>query len=160
MIQFDVDEIVEENISPRIRKIFTLEFFKMCASPLVDLYNAFYAFFAAKKYEMLFNGQVIYMEHVLNDQFDPVNRGIYISDTPPYGGAVYLFNKIEQNEETFVFNKAELAPPLYLFTNSEVLTWSSFIVNVPSSVFFDETQLKAYVNKYKIASKNYTINIF
>lgn len=160
MIQFDVNEIVEDNISPRIRKIFTLEFFKMCASPLVYLYNSFYTFFSTKKYELVFNGQVIYLEHVLNDQFDPVNRGIYISDTPPYGGSVYIFNDIEANEETFVYNKSEAEAPLYLFTNAEALTWPGFIVNVPSGVVFEATQLKAYVNKYKIASKNYTINIY
>lgn len=159
MIYFRVDDIVEENVSPRIRKIFTLEFFKMCASPVHDLYLKFYEFFKIKKYELNFNGQVIYLEHVLNDMFDSTLRRIYISDTPPYSGA-YLFNKIEGLEETFFFNKSEAEAPLYLFSTSEVFMWPGFIVNVPAGVSFDREKMKSYVNRYKIASKPYIINVF
>src|SRR5690606_27991019 len=100
-----------------------------------------------------------YMEHVLNDQFDPVNRGIYITDSSPYSGS-YLFNKIESLEPTYLHNESEASAPLYLFSESEVFMWGGFVVNVPSSVVFDVFQLKAYVNKYKIASKSYSINVF
>ncbi|WP_107039978.1 hypothetical protein [Brumimicrobium mesophilum] len=159
MIQFDVNNIVENNISPRLRKVFTLAFFKACASPLVVSFSTFYQFYEDKKYELLFNGQVIYLEHLLNDQFDNINRGIYITDAPQQADQIVLYNENENNEETVIFNIPENEPPIVTYNYSEMLAWPDFIVNIPSSVVFNQTQLKAYVNKYKLAGKNYIINI-
>ena len=159
MIQFNLNQIIEENISPRLRKTFILEFFKVVCSPLQLNYNSFYQFYNDKKYELIFNGQVVYLEHLLNDQFDNVNRGIYITDSPQFDDDVVLFNESENNEETVFYNESEGEPSVVFYNEAEVQTWPDFIVNVPSAVVFNEIKMKAYLNKYKLASKNYIIQI-
>jgi len=159
MIQFNINDIVENNVSPRLRKTFTLVFFKCCVFPLVTLYDQFYTFYNAKRYELLFNGQVIYLEHLLNDQFDNVNREIYITDAPQVADEVVLFNEAEQNEETVLYNESEGEQPIVLYNESEYQYWPDFIVHVPSTVAFDEPRMRAYLDKYKLASKNYEIKI-
>lgn len=159
MIVFDVYKIVVENISPRLRKVFTVELLKVLASPLVITFSAFYQFYEDKKYELLFNGQVIYLEHLLNDVFDENNRGIYITDAPQQIAPVVVFNQSEENEEMVLHNISEGEVEVVLFNESESLSWPNFIVNIPSAVVYNDLQLRALVNKYKIAGKNYIINI-
>lgn len=159
MIRFEVNKIVKDNISPRLRKTFTLLFIRLCIYPLVGIYDRFYRFYDDKRYELIFNGQVIYLEHLLNDQFDDVNRGIYISDAPQQIDQVILFNKNENNEKTIIYNQSEGQPPVIIYNRAETFTWSGFIVNIPTSVNYNEDRLRAYLNKYKLASKNYSLNI-
>jgi hypothetical protein len=159
MINFNVNSIVEEHISPRLRKTFTLELFKMICSPMISLYTRFYQFYEDKKYELTFNGQVIYLEHLLNDQFDNISRGIYISDSPEFDEDVVFFLESENNEETVFYLESEGEAAVVFYQESEIQTWPDFIVNVPAAVTFNEIRMKAYLNKYKLASKNYIIQI-
>jgi len=159
MIIFDVNQMIEANLSPRLRKAFTMEFLKMVMSPLVVSYAQFYQYVNEKEYELIFNGQVIYMEHLLNDQFDNINRGIYITDAPQQQNQVTFFNENENNEETVIYNESEGEQPIVVYNYDEVISWPDFIVNVPASVVFDENRLKGYLNKYKLGGKNYKIKI-
>lgn len=161
MILFNVYNIVEENISPRLRKTFTVELLKSLASPLARTFSSFYSFFNETKYDLQFNGQVIYLEHILNDKFDDVDRGIYITDMFQTFEGCVLFNEIEQNEETIIYNEIEDSGEGYvlLYTELEESTWPDFIVNVPSAVNFEDVKMKAYLNKYKISGKQYQIKI-
>jgi hypothetical protein len=158
MIIIDLYLVVLQMIAPVQRYDWWIDYHNAAVKPLNQLLQDFYDFFNEKKYELSFNGQVIYMEHVLNDQFDPVDRGIYITDSTLLD-ARFIFTKAEENEETYLKTAAEGGTPFYINTASEYYDDVDFIVNIPSTVTFDLDQLKYWVNKYRIAPMRWEINI-
>ena len=112
------------------------------------------------------NCQVIYLEHLLNEYFNPsgtsddpnYQNGIYISDATP-GTDTYFYNNFEQGDQVFLFNKAEDQPATFLFNSEEFADRMGFIVNVPSSFNANIEEMKGLLNKLKLAGKTYKINI-
>lgn len=145
-------------IPPVQRYDWWVNYHHAAVKPLDQLLQSFYGFFNQKKYELTFDGQVIYLEHVLNDQFDPIDRGIFITDSSLLD-TVFLFTESEGNEPTTIYTDAEAEPPIYLNTYDEYIDDVDFIVNIPSTVTFDLDLLKYWVNKYRIAPMRWEINI-
>lgn len=113
-------------------------------------------------YDLSITPQVCYLEKALNDRFDKEQRRIYITD-----GIVipktYLFIKPEKIK-LYLFTKQENKPiELYTKTDYELNDSASsdydFIVNVPPNVVFEEKEMGALLDRYKLASKAYSINI-
>lgn len=138
--------------------------------PIQSINNAFSQWANSKRYTLQFTGQVIYLEHILNDIFDPVNRLIYIED--PVVIAVDLnavFYNIEQQPNDLVtyYDIGEPNPiplPEGLYYQSELNIVPHFIVKVPNSILsispIISTNIKGIVNQYKIAGKKYLIEGF
>ena len=157
MIVFNLINTAFENFPPRLRKHFSLALLRSLIAPIEHLYISFYDFFAKVKYELIFDGTVIYFEHVLNDTFDVANRAIYIDDAID-SVPVVLYNMAENNENTYLYNIAENESAPILFNGSE--TYADFTVMVPQSLVFNQDQMIALVRKYKIAGKKFTIQTF
>ena len=156
MIIIDLYYLIEITLPPFMRGINMLAFIFASIKPLNDIQILFYQFFEAKKYELTFNGQVIYLEHILNDQFDPVLRRIYIDSVESLPN-IYLFNSIEENEETYLFNNSAGELGLYLYNNLEYQSDNDFTVYVPIGLVYNEILMRYYLDKYKLASKQYNI---
>ena len=115
------------------------------------------------KYLMSLTGQVIYLEHYLNDLFDPDLRRIYIDDgsltLPPY-----LFNIVDNNLPVwYLYNIADGEPPFYLYNQEDFATGGEFIVFVPSAIVLTDlliAQIKAAVNRYRMAGARFKIQSF
>lgn len=156
MITIDLFYLMEVLLPPFIRTPILISFLRAPFRVLNTVLTDFYSFYEAKKYELTFNGEVIYLEHLLNDQFDDVLRRIYIDDaeqTP----SIYWFNVSEDNEETFLFNNSETSDELYLFNSATFFTDYDFIVFVPIGLVYDANLMKYYVNKYRCAGKRFKI---
>lgn len=126
--------------------------------PLQNLNTVFVSFRAKKNYELQFSAQVIYLEHFLNDKYDPTARGIYIEDTANIE-YTYLHNKIEEVSPIYLHNTTE-DEPIYLFGFSEYESVLDFIVNVPTGVDFNELLMRNQILKYNLAGKRFTINTY
>ena len=157
MILIDFSYLIISILPPAHRTVEVVAAVNAKFAPLITIRDWFYTFFDQIEYELTWNGQVCMLEHLLNLEFDPINIGIYITDAENLDNQ-YVFNALESNEPTIVFNNSEAQEPLYLFNNSEVAQYH-FIVNVPSSVTFNEDQLKYFVNKYRLAGKRWKIEI-
>lgn len=160
MIYFDVLKMGSELIGSRIQKNTTMAFLNSILEPFSQLFELFYSFYETNRYELSITSSVIDLERVLNDKFDPENREIYISDSSVQLNQVIIFNEIEQNEETIIFNQSEGESDTILFNESEFVTSPNFIINIPSSLVFNENQLNQLMSIYKTAGKNYVINYF
>jgi hypothetical protein len=109
-----------------------------------------------------FTGQVVYLEHILNDRFDAALRRIYIEDGNLLPLPPYLYNKIEQRPLD-LHNKSEASPhKIYLYNKQEYLTSLDFIVFVPTAILTTELELriKAIVKRYKLAGKRFAVQPF
>lgn len=140
------------------RRTFNMDYLYACIKGLRDVYEYLIAFRSDVEYELQFTGQVIYLEHILNDKFDPVNRLIFIEDAADVE-YLYIYNNSEPETGPYVYNNSETFNDLYLQTTSEQISNQAFIINIPSTGI-NQTQLKAVVDKYKLAGKIYSINIY
>lgn len=69
------------------------------------MHTQFYVLMAGILYDLQFNGQIMYLEYVLNDLFDNNLRRIYINNTADNSARLFIFNKVEGQPKHYVFNK-------------------------------------------------------
>jgi len=120
-------------------------------TPIKQLNNAVASYATQVYYRLSITGQVIYLEHYLNDLYDPVDRRIFISEDqlllPPF-----LFN-IDDNETPW-FLEGD-----FLYNQVDYLG-NSFIINVPNALPLNQTltnQISKSTNRYRQAGVSYTI---
>lgn len=135
------------------------EWVKTLVSPLVWLNSALTEYATNVYYRLSITGQVIYLEHYLNDLFDSDNRGIYISDDslifPPF--LYRTGDEIPVGDELILYPTTE---PIYLYNIEDFYTQGSFIVHVPFSLPLNEdleNRIRRAVNQYKMAGAKYTV---
>lgn len=129
-------------------------------APLESLNALFRDYVADIRYSMYMTGQVVYLEHLLNDIYDSVARRIYIEDgdaTQP----MLLYNKAETPESEVIRNKAEGGVDSVLYNRAEAFGQVDFVVVLPFGEIPDfwDAQIRANINKYKLAGKRYRIDI-
>lgn len=191
------DKIVRENLPSFLHKTKRLEFIHALIKPLklflIDFDNV-RAYYISK---VAHNSRTIYFDKILNDTFDNVNRGIYITDNSIYN-VNYLYKKSEVKPIFYMYKNWDLAVPYaigeyavdgnsvyisltantnsqpsanpldwqfyktitFLRTNSEFNGFRGFIVNIPSTVVYDDKQMQSIINYYRLSGVFYTINIY
>jgi len=151
-------KLVTQRIPELLRFEDLIAFVQALVSPLVFIYNQFITFRLFIIYKLTITPQVVYMEKMLNDQYDSVLRRIYIKDGA-IKAAVYLYTKAELKPK-FLYTKPE-NKPIYLYTKGESIgTTFDFVVYVPSDISFNSVEMSTRINNYKLASKIYSIQIF
>lgn len=142
-----------------LRGVVMLSWLMALVSPFIDLYNNLIRFRDAVLYRLTITPQVVYLEKMLNDRFDIIERRIVIKDGQEFL-PLFLFKKAEV-KPIFFYRKSETTKPkTHLLTKGEVgaFTWD-FVVFVPVLVPFDINEMIALINAYKLADKVYKIQI-
>ncbi len=155
----------------RLRKPVQLAWLQALVSPVAYLKGLFTTNRTNNLYVLSHSGQVCYLQAVLNDVFDPVARGIYITDGP-YVDPDFIY-LADEDKPLYLDLVSEIgssvipAPdPVPLYTSLEIYTLGAqFIVMVPVAVTaatgYDIHRLKAIIDKYRLVSKNnYTVQTF
>jgi hypothetical protein len=120
--------------------------------PLREVYDSFDTYRDAVMYKLANNGQVVYLQKVLNDSFDFVARRIKVVDFKVYGKE-YLYDVTNVPKIRYATN----APSFFLYGSD---TGLDFTVQVPSTLINSPAKiaaLKAKVNEYKMDGKNFYI---
>lgn len=152
-------------LPPKWRNGFTIALLFSRVKPLQTLLDGdFNSFMNDARRRAKFTGQVIYLEKMLNDDFNAGGQDpIFIQDTANIE-YTYLANASEGYPPSYFANTAENAP-VYLCNASEYGVGNTFIVMVPTLLFATLQlnnndgldKMKAQVNYYKIAGKTFTI---
>lgn len=156
MYNFNIEKTVLRNLPNALKKQFWLDWLVMLLAPVKFIHNEFITTHTKIDYELSFSGSKIYLEHILNDEFDPNVRGIYIGNT----GAIiqpYIYNIADNQSPNYIadYNQNQ---PFYIADISqyeEIL----FVVYVPVAVTFSEAKMKAIINRYR-NTKPYTIQTY
>ena len=167
MFNIDLPAIIEWLLPTWLRGSFTKAFLNSLVVTLQNLHNNLEDYRILKEYELSINGQVIWLEKMLNDRYDPSSQQIYIEDVGLVE-QVYLNNKSENPRPPYIYNKAHPGTPTYLRNRSEDVYQFNFTVWVPISIYTglldnNETELKAMkalINKYKMFGTIYIIQSF
>lgn len=164
---FDInyDSLRTQLLPVRLRNNKMKAWLRCLISPIKWLHVKFLRLRTEDVYTLAHTGQVVYLEAVLNDTFDPVARGIMIVDGS-YEDPMFTYTIPEASpcwlglvSETGI---SGFDTPASLHTMAETaLLGDAFIVRVPSAVVFDESRMRALVNRYRIAGKSvYSIVVY
>lgn len=127
-------------------------------SGVISMFNELMVKRTADLYQINHDSRVFSIQAVLNDQFDTVNRTIYITDGFNKE-RIYLFTR-EESKPIYFYQRSE-NKPVYLFNRTDYAdTGVDFIVWVPNAIVLsvqDLTLLNSLVTKYKLASKRFAI---
>ena len=128
---------------------------KSLIHPMVVMYNQFLRYRKLVNYRLKITCQLVYLERMLNDQFDYAQRRIVIDDAE-YKLPVVLYQEDEL-----------ITVPLYtegegqyqvLYTESEVgINRNIFVVKVPLDLIFSEIRMRALLDYFKHDGVKYTI---
>ncbi|MCD8041450.1 MAG: hypothetical protein LUH10_00140 [Tannerellaceae bacterium] len=141
-----------------LRKSLLCAFVYTIVSPLENIYGRFMNFRLESLYRIKYNGQVCYLRAVLNDQFDPLQRRITITENPGANNSVVIVRDKNYNEPIPVRQPDKVEKVMYLRGVAGKYAYD-FWVNIPTVLSETETaKLKSVVNTYKLASKRFNIN--
>ena len=123
---------------------------------LRQLLNNFIAWGAEKKDEISWNGQTIVLKNLLIQKF---GAGIWIENI--LREKRYVFGwPIHDTRNVNYFTIYNSNNPI-LYEHGVVLPDQiSFIVHVPDTLIYDEVQMQAYIDKYKMLGTNYEIQLY
>lgn len=128
-------------------------------SPLGYLHTCFVLFRRDTVYRLTHNGQVCYLRAVLNDQFDPIERRITITEDAASAGVLMLHKREE--EQAFLLPTRETGRAFIINRRGfGGINGFDFWVNIPISLYdtVDVARLRAIVSTYKLASKRFSVN--
>jgi len=95
---------VKENVPMHLQKVRRLEWIHSLLKPLKAIHDELLLAREDSIYKVAYTSQVIYLEKILNDKFDNVNRGIYIADTTLFNSN-YIYKKIESKPAVYLYRK-------------------------------------------------------
>lgn len=140
-----------------LRKARMMSWLDALVSQVVANYRLFTRYRDAKLYQLAITPQVCFLEKMLNDRFDATERRIFIEDGIRYD-VTYLF--MEAEEKPLFLKMESEADPVFIYTNGETeLLGNDFVVYVPAGLGFNNDEMRALLNAYKLASKRYAIQI-
>lgn len=104
----DFDAIIRDNTPIEWYEPNRVTWFNVLLKPFKMIYLDFQAVKSDYLYKVAYNGQVCMLQRILNDKFDNVNRGIYITER----GLInieYQFYKIEGRVDHYGYYKYDAA---------------------------------------------------
>lgn len=132
-----------------LRKEKMLAWLRALHFPLIKVVDDFNFNRNQNLYNLAHNGQVCYLRKALNDKFDVSQRRIRISEGNRYKRE-YIYTLGEQ--------KPRYLGVMYLRSKDDYGdTGVDFIVEVPRGLKYNDYEMKALLDFYKLASKRYKI---
>lgn len=140
-----------------LRKPKILAWLGIIIAPVQYIYQDLLRFRTAKLYELGITPQVCYLQKLLNDKYDYAQRRIKIVDA--IDGAIWWIFTDAENKPQPIYTDAENESQ-YIFTDGECGgLLNDFIVEVPSAVTFNLNEMVSLLTNYKLASKQFAIQI-
>lgn len=137
-----------------------IAFTRVQIEPIRLLHQEFLIFRLEMIRKIRVNGQTVVMENILNNLFDPTNRGIEITTSYDTIDPVFIGQPSEfATNPTFFAQPSENAQ-VFIGQPSEYGVLHDFVVKVPATILTSaqEVQLKSLVKRYKyLSTKPYYI---
>lgn len=138
-------------------------FVRVLVAPVQSLHNKLMQFRERSLYQVQHNCQIIYLEAVLNDAFDPTFRRIRILNSV-FREPLYFYEP-EQNLEVYFYEPDNQMPTYFYDVGDFAGDGFDFVVFVPPDLQPQTqqeeqamlTKMRGLVDYYKLYSKNYTI---
>lgn len=143
--------MVQQLLGAIQRRVVRVAWLTAVLKPLRDFHDKFLEFTDQKAYEIKWNGQTIKLEQLL------INR---------FGSGITITNNIVEVNGAFVGEGNDVAFFIGAGNhNSQFIDQSynisqvNFTVSVPGAITFEQSEMEAWINKYKIFGTTYEIVI-
>ena len=161
--QINWNKFINDLLLIELRKPTLKAFLNAVLKPIKNAHTEFLAYRLNALYRVQHNSQIVYMEAVLNDEFDSTFRRIRIQNVK-MRNALFFYEPLE-NKEVFFYNPEDQMPKYFYNEDDFDGTGVDFIVCVPPILrpnnIQDEnsmvTKIQGLVDYYKLYAKNYTI---
>lgn len=145
----NINKLTELLTPTFLRKERMLAWLRVIHFPLIKIMDDFNSNRNKNLYNLQHNGQVCYLRKVLNDRFDVSQRRIEIADGNRFKRQ-YIYTAGEQ--------RPRYLGVMYLRDDADYAdTGVDFIVLVPDGLSYNDYEMRAVVDFYKLASKRYKI---
>lgn len=119
--------------------------------PSKTLNNNIKRFRADKQNQMSYNSQVCYMRKMLNDKYDNYLRRITVEQATKRG-FLWIYRRAEE--------KPLILGRIMINRRDVIDLENEFIVNIPSQLRANEPGIRAHIEYYKLATRQYTLKYF
>lgn len=143
-----------------LRLLKHLAYLRSAAKPLKDINDSLIITRDKINFDLSFTGQKIYLQEILNQLFDTASRRIFIENQTDFLLDNFIHFDVEQKPPFFLHFEAEGKPPTFFSFETEYGLDFDFVVFVPSTLTFDENEMRALVNKYRAAGRTFDIQTF
>jgi len=154
MYNVNFDIIIRQVLPPNKRSNSIIALLTAILKPIKYIHQLFLDYREYTVEYVSYSAQIIYLEKLLNKKFNNSLTGIYIADAISFD-YLYLYNTAEQNP-MYVYNTSE-NHPVFMRNNIEFATTIDYIVLVPSSVSYNQDEMRALINRYNNAGRRYII---
>lgn len=155
---FDILKYAQYVLRPLLRKKRIFAVISVFLLPLIFIYTLFKSYRKQAVDKLNINGQVIYIEKVLNERFFLKDREIYITDI--VGKEVYLYHHSEEQIPSYLHKRNERAEVKYIQQRGEGNYSGNFVVNIPSFLSIYEIEIRNLVDYYKPAGRSFVLKIY
>lgn len=155
---FDIIKYAQYVLRPSLRKRKIFAIVSVFLLPLIFVYTLYKSFRKQAIDKLSINGQVIYIEKVLNDRHFLKNREIYITDIA--GKESCLYYRKEEQIPSYLHKRSEGAEIKYIQQRGEGNYSGNFTVNIPSFLSAYEDEIRNLVDYYKPAGRSYVLKIY
>ena len=163
IFNIDFDRLVIWNLATFLRRTVRVIWLRVITSPVVRTYDQLLLFRELYLYRLSHNSQIVYLQKVLNDQFDTINRGIIVKNSfilEP----VWHYDAQDQ-KPVYYYDTADDHPVYFRSQEDFVRLNSDFEVVIPVAlkpatqpeIDAFELQIRLLVDYYKLYSKKYII---
>lgn len=153
LVNYDIDfkKLVQHLVGNVLRKTKRVAWLTAVLKPLRNLHYEFILFHDEKVYEAKWNGQTIKLQNLLIDKF---------------GVGIYITNNVLELNGAFIgvgndngFSIGEGTDNSQFIDVTYSITGKSFTVYVPVAIVFTQSEMEAFINKYKMFGTTYEIVI-
>lgn len=155
---FDILKYAQYVLRPLLRKKRIFAVVSVFLLPLIFIYTLFKSYRKQATDRLNINGQVIYIEKVLNERFFLIHREIFITDI--IGNELYLYNRSEEQIPSYLHKRSERAEVKYIQQRGEGNYSGNFVVNIPSFLSMYELEIINLVDYYKPAGRSFVLKIY
>lgn len=147
--------IIDLLFPPRRKPIIIAWLFRLTAI-LRRLDNEFGEFVDSTEYCSRWSSQTLSLETLLRDRF--FNLSIFITNNS-IDSQVYNYWLFEGNTQ-FTYWLSDAEPPQYEYWFQELIPLYSFTVHVPLALMPREQEIRAWVDKFRLAGMTFDVNYF
>lgn len=155
----DMTKFAQHLLPPMLRKVKLFSLIKVLIAPYKQILAEFKLFRQQSLDNMQINGQVIYIEKILNDTYFLKNKEIYITDIEEQ---ILYMNTSAEGDALVYMSKVgeEGGNTVYMTLEGEGNVDGNYQVNVPSFLSDYITEITRIVEKYKPSGRKYIIKIY
>ena len=164
MFEIDFDKLLLQNTPESLQKNKFIALLLCLIGPIKLLYNDFKNYRKKTLMRLNYTGQTIYLIRLLEDTYNlpgafsieeylPEDINIYLFDPTETGIPVYLFDPEDYEADPTL-------PISYLYDIEELIPPIDFKVFYPDGHNIDANGLKALISKFKLADKNFDIEVY